>query len=269
VAGSGPILAPNSYLQFPGRVQPRSMAWAARRRAVLLTDGAIYKKEVPGLLPLRLLSKWEPVPQAYVVDGATGNTTYTMQFTSRRTPALPYGIAEDPRDGRVAVTFYQAQSDSIEVWQPDLSWKYTYHDVSLKPCVTTTHEQLLLLRGGGLLGSKVARVPTGQAATVEARCCPLTAAAHPPTHATRLCYPHTFCRAGLSPSSTAPAASCGCPSPWPTASWKRVSVLLQQQQWRRRQIHQFPLRPWLSPGVCHRHAGAAPHAVLARPRTGW
>lgn len=132
-AGSGPILAPNSYLQFPGRVQPRSMAWAARRRAVLLTDGAIYKKEVPGLLPLRLLSKWEPVPQAYVVDGATGNTTYTMQFTSRRTPALPYGIAEDPRDGRVAVTFYQAQSDSIEVWQPDLSWKYTYHDVSLKP----------------------------------------------------------------------------------------------------------------------------------------
>lgn len=33
----------------------------------------------------------------------------------------------------MAVTFYQSQKDSVEVWQPDLSWKLTYHDVSLKP----------------------------------------------------------------------------------------------------------------------------------------
>lgn len=132
VPGKGPILPPNTYLQFPQRVTPRSFAFAARRRGVLLTDGSIYQKTVSGLLPISWLSAKEPpVPHAYVVDGATGASTYNMQFYGRK--ALPYGIAEDPRDGRVAVTFFQAQTDSVEVWQPDLSWKLTYHDVSLKP----------------------------------------------------------------------------------------------------------------------------------------
>ena len=131
VPGEGPIVAPHSYLQLPARTEPRSLAFAPRRRAVLVTDGAIYQKAVPGLLPFMAPKKEAAVPYAYILDGASGRCTFNMGFFGRR--ALPYGIAEDPRDGRVAVTFYQSQKDSIEVWSPDLSVKLTYHDVSLKP----------------------------------------------------------------------------------------------------------------------------------------
>lgn len=131
--GSGPIVAPNTYLQLPERVQPRSMAYAPRRRAVLVTDGnPTYQRTAPGIVPF-LTRKEPPVPYAYVIDGATARCTYNMAFHNRK--ALPYGIAEDPRDGRVVVTFHQAQTDNVEVWQPDLSWKLTYHDVSLKPSI--------------------------------------------------------------------------------------------------------------------------------------
>ncbi len=131
VPGEGPVVAPHSYLQLPARTEPRSLAFAARRRAVLVTDGALYQKAVPGLLPFLAPRKEPAVPYAYILDGATGRCTFNMGFFGRR--ALPYGIAEDPRDGRIAVTFYQSQKDSIEVWSPDLSIKLTYHDVSLKP----------------------------------------------------------------------------------------------------------------------------------------
>ena len=71
------------------------MAYAHRRRGVLLTDGATYSRTISGLLPISWLSKKEYVPQAYVVDAATGKSTFTMQFPNKG--ALPYGMAEDPR----------------------------------------------------------------------------------------------------------------------------------------------------------------------------
>ena len=94
VVGEGPILPPGVYLQFPACTEPRSVALAQRRRAVLLTDGAIYQKEESLFFGL-----WKrqarAIPYAYVIDAATGESTFNMQFVGRR--ALPYGIAEDPR----------------------------------------------------------------------------------------------------------------------------------------------------------------------------
>jgi hypothetical protein len=163
---SQPILPVNTALQLPDLVVPRSANVAPRRRSLLVTDGAVYQRVDPPN-PLRWWSKLEPaIPYAYII-APSGEVTFKMEFGNRASPALPYGIAEDPRvrarrrgtcrrtpvcrvsrrtisdlppsialpqDGRVAVTFYQSQTDSIEVWQPpDLSWKLTYHDLSLKP----------------------------------------------------------------------------------------------------------------------------------------
>lgn len=91
---STPILPPGAVLQFPARVLPRSLALGARRRAVLVTDGASYMS-AGAPFPFNLLMPRElPVPHAYIVSG-NGSVLFDMEFKGRM--ALPYGIAEDPK----------------------------------------------------------------------------------------------------------------------------------------------------------------------------
>ena len=92
-AGEGPILDVGVALQFPSRVVPRSANLAARRRAVMLTDGAVYQAR-------GAFGRKEPaIPYAYIVDAEKGALSFRMEFPARASPALPYGIAEDPKVG--------------------------------------------------------------------------------------------------------------------------------------------------------------------------
>ena len=85
-----PILPTTSVIQLPNRTMPRSANLGARRRAIMVTDGAIYQRAAPWW------GKKEPaVPYAYIIS-PTGDVEYKMEFSGRKWPALPYGIAEDP-----------------------------------------------------------------------------------------------------------------------------------------------------------------------------
>ena len=90
-----PILAPSEVIQLPERTEPRMANLAARRRAILVTDGAVYQREALPI-PFRWWSaRQPPTPYAYIIS-PSGEVEYKMEFSKRKWPALPYGIAEDP-----------------------------------------------------------------------------------------------------------------------------------------------------------------------------
>jgi hypothetical protein len=124
-----PILPANTIFQLPLAVDPRSMNLGGHRRQILIADGKLHNKvDVPWWKFWE--SEVDPFPYGYLLK-PNGELFRKLLFKGRT--LQPYGIAESPEDGRVAVTFYQGPQ--TEVWESDLSMAWSYNEQAIHPTI--------------------------------------------------------------------------------------------------------------------------------------
>ena len=75
----------------------------------MVTDGTVYQRVESMLF---WTHKGDAIPYAYIIDPTTGALTFKMEFPGRASPALPYGIAEDPQVRTMATDVNYLESAS-------------------------------------------------------------------------------------------------------------------------------------------------------------
>jgi len=144
------LLPPGRVLALPREVAPRALALARHQGGLVVVDGAPHgdRGALGGaagrgwgarLLALVAPPRRRPYPSAYLLS-PRGALLRNMEFPDAAT--MPFGAAEGP-GGHVAFTFYQGAPD-LEVWQPSLNEKLTFHDSALKPALPTFDAEGLL-----------------------------------------------------------------------------------------------------------------------------
>ena len=137
--GSDFSLPAGRVFEFPLSVRPNGLALVPSRNAFVVTDGAVHgdKYYIPQVRELMGWWEWAlwslglgaegPYPFAYLVS-TEGELIRTLEFVDRE--ALARGAAES-LDSHLAFTFYQGPG--LEVWDPTLDVKMTYHELGSKP----------------------------------------------------------------------------------------------------------------------------------------
>lgn len=123
-----PLLPAGRVLQLPSAVNARSIALGSHRGVVYITDGALHNVQKVPWWCLFCARPQPPFPYGYLVR-PDGRLDLKLLFRGRT--LQPYGAAEDPEDGALAVTFYQGPM--LEFWEPGLGMAWNYHELSDHP----------------------------------------------------------------------------------------------------------------------------------------